>query len=163
MLKFSHFFSSYLLLFNLLLHLNSIFFIAHYDLSMTDLPSLKQGKGIGSEISLNETTQQNIHQHFFIFSSPVRKYRKNYCSHPGVGVGVSVGVSVCVSVGVGVGVAQMLKFLVKVFIRLYLLNMLMDQVDTLHVGRYWSEVLFCTIMTHLDDLEVKVTDLEILC
>ena len=39
----------------------------------------------------------------------------------------------------------------------------MDQVDTLHVGRYWSEVLFCTIMTHLDDLEVKVTDLEILC
>ena len=26
-----------------------------------------------------------------IFSSPVRKYRKSYCSHPGVGVGVSVG------------------------------------------------------------------------
>ena len=57
----------------------------------------------------------------------------------------------------------MLKFLVKVFIRLYLFNMLMDYVDTLHVGRYWSEVLFCTIMTHLGDLEVKVTDLEILC
>ena len=38
----------------------------------------------------------------------------------------------------------------------------MDQVDTLHVGRYWSEVLWCTIMTHLGDLEVKVTDLEIL-
>ena len=57
----------------------------------------------------------------------------------------------------------MLKFLLKVFIRLYLLNMLMDQVDTLHVGRYWSEVLFYTIMTHLDGLEVKVTDLEILC
>ena len=36
----------------------------------------------------------------------------------------------------------------------------MDQVDTLHVGRYWSDVLFCTIMTHLSDLEVKVTDLE---
>ena len=34
----------------------------------------------------------------------------------------------------------------------------MDQVDTLHVGRYWSEVLCCTIMTHLGDLEVKVTD-----
>ena len=30
----------------------------------------------------------------------------------------------------------------------------MDQVDTLHVDRYWSEVL-----CH----EVKVTDLEILC
>ena len=81
-----------------------------------------------------------------IFSSPVRKYRKSYCSHPGVRIGVSVGV------------AQMLKFLVEVFIRLYLLNMLMDQVVTLHVGRYWSEVLFCIITTHLGDLEVKVTD-----
>ena len=39
----------------------------------------------------------------------------------------------------------------------------MDQVDTLHVGRYWSEVLCCAIMTHLGDLEVKVTDLEIFC
>ena len=43
----------------------------------------------------------------------------------------------------------------------------MDQVDTLHVARYWSEVLRSTIMTHpgwtLGDLEVKVTDLEILC
>ena len=34
-------------------------------------------------------------------SSPVRKYRKSYCNHPGVGVIVRV--------------AQMLKFLVKVF------------------------------------------------
>ena len=47
--------------------------------------------------------------------------------------------------------------MVKVFISLYLLKLLMDQVDTLHVGRYWSDVLFCTIMTHLGDLEVKVT------
>ena len=39
----------------------------------------------------------------------------------------------------------------------------MDQVDTLRIDRYWSEVLCCTIMTHLSDLEVKVTDLEILC
>ena len=39
----------------------------------------------------------------------------------------------------------------------------MDQVDTLHVGRYWSEVLCSTIVTHLGGLEVKVTDLEILC
>ena len=30
---------------------------------------------------------------------------------------------------------------VKVFRSLYLLNMLMDQVDTLHVCRYWSEIL----------------------
>ena len=55
----------------------------------------------------------------------------------------------------------MLKFLGKVFRSLYLLNMLMDQVDTLHVGRYWSEVLCGTITTHLGDLEVKVTDLKI--
>ena len=58
---------------------------------------------------------------------------------------------------------KMLKFLVKVFMSLYLLKLWMDQVDTLHAGSYWSEVLCCTIMTHLGDLEVKVTDLEILC
>ena len=39
----------------------------------------------------------------------------------------------------------------------------MDQVDTLHIDRYWSEVLCCTITAHLNDHEVKVTDLEILC
>ena len=72
----------------------------------------------------------------FIFSSPVRKYRKSYCNHPGVGVGVSVRV------------AQMLKCLVKVFVCLYLMNMPMDQVDTLHVSRYWSAVSCSTIMTH---------------
>ena len=55
------------------------------------------------------------------------------------------------------------QILVKVFISLYLLNMLMDQVDTLHVDRHWSQVLCCTIMTHLDDLDVKVTDLKMLC
>ena len=38
----------------------------------------------------------------------------------------------------------------------------MDQVDTLHAGRYWSKVLCCTIMTHPVDIEVKVTDLDIL-
>ena len=58
---------------------------------------------------------------------------------------------------------KMLKFLVKVFMSLYLLKLWMDQVDTLLVGRYWSEVLCCTFMTHLGDLEVKVTDLEIFC
>ena len=36
----------------------------------------------------------------------------------------------------------------------------MDQVDTLHVGGYWSEVLCSTIIIHLGDLEVKVTDLD---
>ena len=47
---------------------------------------------------------------------------------------------------------KMLKFLVKVFMSLYLLKLWMDQVDTLHAGRYWSEVLCCTIMAHLGDL-----------
>ena len=56
-----------------------------------------------------------------------------------------------------------LKFLVKVFVSLYLLNIQMDQVDTLYIDRYWSEVLCCTITTHLSDHEVKVTDFEILC
>ena len=58
---------------------------------------------------------------------------------------------------------KMFKFLVKVFMSLYLLKLWMDQIDTLHVGRYWSEVLCCTIMIHLGDLEVKVTDLEFFC
>ena len=57
----------------------------------------------------------------------------------------------------------MLKFLVKVFVSLYLLNVWMDQVDNLYIDRYWSEILYCTITTHLSDLLVKVTDLEILC
>ena len=55
------------------------------------------------------------------------------------------------------------KILVKFFMSLYLLNMFMDQVDTLPVDRYWSEVVCCTIMTHMDDLEVKITYFEILC
>ena len=92
-----------------------------------------------------------VNRDVVFISLPVRKYRKSYCSHPGVGVSVSVGL------------LKMLKFLVKVFMSLYLLKLWIDQVDTLHVGRYWSEVLCCTIMTHLGDLEVKVTDLEILC
>ena len=56
-----------------------------------------------------------------------------------------------------------LKFLVKILASLYLLKMSMDQVDTLHIDRYWSEVLCFSITTHLSDFEVKVTDLEILC
>ena len=36
------------------------------------------------------------------------------------------------------------------------ISMLMDQVETLHVCGYWSEILCCTITTHLSDLEVKV-------
>ena len=50
----------------------------------------------------------------------------------------------------------------KVFKSLYLLNPWMDIVDTLSDVRYWSEVLCCAIITHICDLEVKVTDFEIL-
>ena len=57
---------------------------------------------------------------------------------------------------------KILKFLVKVFKSLYLLNSWMDLVDTLPGVRYCSEVLCCTIMTHISDLEIKVTDFEIL-
>ena len=56
----------------------------------------------------------------------------------------------------------MFKFLAKVFKSLYLLNPWMELVETLPDVRYWSEVLCCTIMTHIIDLEVKVTDFEIL-
>ena len=41
--------------------------------------------------------------------------------------------------------------------------MLMGQVDTLHVSRYWSAVLCRIITTHLGDIELKVMDLEIFC
>ena len=45
--------------------------------------------------------------------------------------------------------------------------MLMDQVDTLQVDRYWLIKFYAVpllfFVTHLYDLEVKVTDLEILC
>ena len=36
----------------------------------------------------------------------------------------------------------------------------MDLVDTLIDVRYWSEVLCCTIITHISDLEIKVTDFK---
>ena len=32
----------------------------------------------------------DCHVFLFVFSSPVRKYRKSYCNHPGVGVGFCV-------------------------------------------------------------------------
>ena len=55
-----------------------------------------------------------------------------------------------------------IKFLVKVFKCLYLLNPWMDLVYTFPDVRYWYEVLCCTIKTHISDLEVKVTDFDIL-
>ena len=54
-----------------------------------------------------------------------------------------------------------LSFWLKFFKSLYLLNMLMDQVDTLlDIGlKFYAVPSWST----LGDLEVKVTDLEILC
>ena len=89
--------------------------------------------------------------HFSLFSLPVRKYRKSYCSHPALALAFAL--LKCLSFW--------LKILgEKVFVSLYLLNFFMDQVDTLNVGRCRSEVLFRTIMIHLGDIEIKVTDSE---
>ena len=70
----------------------------------------------------------------------------------------STGRAIAVTPASASALLKILKFLVKVSISLYPLKLLMDQVDTLHDGRYWSEVLCCTIMTYLGDLEVKVTN-----
>ena len=51
------------------------------------------------------------------------------------------------SPGVGVRIAQMLNVLVKVLRSLHLSNMWMDLVYNLPIVRYWSEVLYCTILT----------------
>ena len=57
---------------------------------------------------------------------------------------------------------KMLKSWLKFFKSLYLLNLWMDLIDTLPTVRYWSEVLCCTITTHIGDLEIKVTYFETL-
>ena len=75
---------------------------------------------------------------------------------------VSTGRAIAVTTASASSLLKILKFLVKVFKSLYLLNLWMDLIDTLPDVRYWSEVLCCTITTHIGDLEVKVTDLEIL-
>ena len=61
--------------------------------------------GILSRLTVAFTAFKTLYLESFFFSSPVRKYRKSYCNHPGVGVGVGVSVSV----GVSVGVAQNVK------------------------------------------------------
>ena len=74
----------------------------------------------------------------------------------------STGRAIAVTMALALALQKMLKFLAKVFKSLYLLNPWMDLLDTLPDVRYWSEVLCCTIMTHISDLEVKVMDFEIL-
>ena len=77
-------------------------------------------------------------------------------------VSTSRAIAVTTASALASALLKMFKFLVKVFKSLYLLNPWMDLVDTLPDVRYWSEVLCCTIMTHIGHLEVKVMDLEIL-
>ena len=54
----------------------------------------------------------------------------------------------------------LLKFYFKVFKTLYFLNSQMDLVYILYDNRCWSKLLLSTIHTPANDLEVKVTDLE---
>ena len=55
-----------------------------------------------------------------------------------------------------------LSFWLKFLELLCLLKLKLNHVDTLPDVRYWSEVLCCTIITHISDLEIKVTDFETL-
>ena len=62
----------------------------------------------------------------------------------------------------GIGVRACSKYWLK-FLKsytLYLLNLWMEVDHTCPDVRYWSEVLCCTIPTHMNDLEVKVMDSE---
>ena len=58
---------------------------------------------------------------------------------------------------------KMIKFYVKIFKTLYFLNPQMDLVYIWYDYRCWSKTLLSFIYTPAYDLEVKVTDLEILC
>ena len=53
-----------------------------------------------------------------------------------------------------------LMCLVKVFKRLYLLNLWIEVAHTSPDVICWSEVLCCAISAYMSDLEVKVTDLD---
>ena len=65
----------------------------------------------------------------------------------------STGRAIALATTSALALHKMLKFLVKVFKSLYLLNPWMDLVDTLPDARYWSEGLCCAITTHVNDLQ----------
>ena len=79
-------------------------------------------------------------------------YSIHFCSHLYESTGRAIAV-ITVSV-LASALLKMLKFLVKVFKSLYLLNLWMDLVDIVPDVRYWSEVLCCTVMPHISDLEI---------
>ena len=86
-----------------------------------------------------------------LFSLPVWKYRKSYCTTPGIGIGIGIGVSININV----------KVLWQSFKTLCFLNPQMDLVYIWYDYRCWSKVLLSTVHTPAHDLEVKVTDWEI--
>ena len=55
---------------------------------------------------------------------------------------------------------NMLKFLVKVFNRLYPLTLCIEVVNICAGIWYLFEVLCCTLRTHMSDIEDKVIDIE---
>ena len=57
----------------------------------------------------------------------------------------------------------MLTFYSKVFRISLFPNPLMDLFHVWYDNRYWFKMLLSTISTTMDDLKVKVTDLELLC
>ena len=90
---------------------------------------------------------------FSIFSSPVQKYRKSYCTTPSIGIGLALAAALVL--------AKMLKFYFKVFKTLYFLNPQMDLIYIWFNYRCWSKILLSTVHTPAQDLEVKVTHTEI--
>ena len=90
-------------------------------------------------VSIEDDSLEIIAPDKALFSSPVRKYRKSYCTTPGVGVGVGIG---C---GSGVNENKTLFFL----------NPQMDLLYTWYTlcnYRCWSKILLSPIHTPAHDL-----------
>ena len=88
----------------------------------------------------------------YLLSSPVQKYRKSYCTTPGSALALSAS-----------ALTKVLKFYVKVFKTSYFLNPQADLVYIWYNYRCWSKIFLSPIHTHTYGVQVKVTDLEILC
>ena len=84
------------------------------------------------------------------------KFRKSYCTIPGIGVGGAAAALV-------LGFSKFLKFHFKVFKILYFLNPLFDLNYIRSDDRYWFKLLLSTSPIPGHALQVKVMDLEILC
>ena len=104
-----------------------------------------------------KTRKNNILRYFLLCSNPLTMYFiRPFLARLYESTGRAIAVTTASASVSTLALLKMLKFLVKVFKSLYLLNPRMDLVGTL------PDVLCCTIMIHIGDLEVKVTDFEIL-